>query len=160
MKFTPKSKEELAADGLLPDGEYDFEIVSAEDAISKAGNEMIKLRLNIFDGGGRPHVMWDYLMASVAFKLRHCAEACGLTDQYDAGELDAIDFEGKTGRCKVNIQKDKSGQYPDRNGIKDYLVSNEPAAIAERVARTQKSAGGGPSVDDLNDAIPFAPCWQ
>ena len=44
MRFEPKSKEELASNGLLQPGEYDFEISTAEDAVSKSsGNEMINL---------------------------------------------------------------------------------------------------------------------
>lgn len=155
MRFQPKTKEEIAADGLLQPGEYDFEIVSGEDTVSKAGNDMIKLRLNVYTESGGKVTMFDYLMPTVAFKLRHACEACGLEDEYESGNLEALDFEGKTGRCKVAVQKDKSGQYPDRNGIADYIA---PVTVGSVAKKTARAAGGGSQ--DLDDAIPFSACWQ
>lgn len=148
MKFTPKSENEIAADGLLTPGIYGFEIMEAEDQISKAGNEMIKLTVHVFDDG-EPVTIFDYLMEKVAYKLRHAAAACGLLDDYERGALDAADFQGKTGRCKVVIQKDKAGQFPDKNGIADYLKPDAAAQTRPATARAKVSA------DDLNDSIPF-----
>lgn len=150
MKFQPKSKSEIDSDGMLPAGEYDFEIISAEDTISKSsGNEMIKLKVYVFDVEGGKRTIFDYLMPSVAFKLRHAAEACGLEDEYESGSLEALDFEGKTGRCKVNIQKDKSGQYPDRNGIADYIVTVTTGSVEKKTQRAKAAPR------DLDDEIPF-----
>jgi hypothetical protein len=150
MKFQPKSKSEIDSDGLLTPGEYDFEIVTAEDTISKSsGNEMIKLKVNVFDANGGKRTIFDYLMPSVAFKLRHAAEACGLEDEYESGNLEAFDFEGKTGRCKVNIQKDKSGQYPDKNGIADYIPLVTTGTVEKKTQRAKTKA------EDLDDSIPF-----
>lgn len=136
MKFTPKTEEEINADGLIPAGEYPFEITEATDQFSKAGNEMIVLRVIVFHGSGES-IIYDYLMEAVAYKLHHAAAACGLLEQYNSGNLDAALFEYKTGRCKVAIQKDKSGNYPDRNVIRDYIVT--------------KPGGSNP----VDDEIPF-----
>ncbi len=81
----------------------------------------------------------------------------GLTAQYQAGELLAEDFVGRTGKAKVAIEKDKSGQYPDRNRIEDYL----PAQDAARAPAAPKKFGAPPPASDgrrlepINDDIPF-----
>jgi hypothetical protein len=158
MRFAPKSENEIAADGLLTPGIYDFQITDAEDAISKAsGAEMIKLTINVFNEDGTATVIYDYLMEKVAYKLRHAAEACGLLGAYDRGELDAIDFRDRTGRCKVAVQKDRSGQYPDKNSIADYLKSDTPELMATprpasaRPSNRVKSPAGA----DMDDEVPF-----
>lgn len=152
MKFTPKSENEIAADGLLPPGIYGFEIADAEDAISKAsGAEMIKLTVHVFGNDGEPVTVFDYLMEKVQYKLRHAAETCGLLDAYERGDLDAIDFRGKTGRCKIAIQKDKSGQYPDKNSIADYLKSDVPQQRQPAPPHRGRVLAG----TDLDDEVPF-----
>lgn len=152
MKFTPKSEQEIAEENLLTPGVYGFEIVDAEDTTSKAGNDMIKLTVHVFAEDGSPVTIFDYLMEKVAYKLRHAAEACGLIGEYESGTLDAFDFKGKTGRCKIVIQKDKSGQFPDKNGIADYIKSD---AVQERSAARPSSRVKVPAGDDLEDSIPF-----
>lgn len=146
----PKSAEEIKAESNFPvwkPGVYDFEIRTGEDTYSKSGNDMIKLTVDVYNEEGQKQTIFDYLLESVAYKLRHCADACGLTRQYEKGQLDAVEFEGKTGKCKINIQKDKTGQYPDKNGIADYLVDDEPKVTkANPRARTT-------TLDD--DEIPF-----
>ena len=139
MRFTPKTENEVAASGLLEKGIYDFQIVSAEDKESKSGNEMIVLKVNVFDDEGRSTLIFDYLLETVAYKIRHAAYACGLGDKYEGGQLLAEDFIDKTGKVKVGISKDKTGQYPDKNSISDYVVDGSDA---------KKS-------DDMNDEIPW-----
>jgi hypothetical protein len=154
VRFTPKTEKELAEDGLWEPGIYDFEILGAEEATSKAGNDMIKLRVKIFNQSGGSQIVFDYLMEAVAYKLRHAAEACGLLKQYEGGTLEAYDFEGKSGQAKVSIQKDKTGQYPDKNGIADYLPAPQQAA-PQRGATSQRRPAPATAGRDLDDDIPF-----
>lgn len=150
----PKTEAEIKAESnfpIWPAGVVDFEIRAAEDTVSKNGNDMIKLTVDIYNSEGKKQTVFDYLLESIAYKLRHCADACGLTAQYESGALDAIEFEGKSGKCKINIQKDKSGQYPDKNGIADYLVDEAPA----QSAATKPAAARKPAMADLDDDIPF-----
>jgi len=150
MRFTPKSEKEIAESNLLPEGEYPFEISSGADKISKAGNEMIELWVRVYKPDGSFNQVADYLMESMAYKLRHAAEACGLLDKYEAGSIVGTDFVGKTGMLKLNITKDKAGQYPDKNGIKDYIVPKEgEAKVAIPKDALQKT------VDPMADDIPF-----
>lgn len=144
----PKSAEQIKAESNFPvwkPGVYDFEIRAAEDTVSKSGNDMVKLTVDIFNEEGRKQTIFDYLLESVPYKLRHCVDVCGLGKQYDSGFLDAVEFEGKTGRCKLNIQKDKTGQYPDKNGIADYVVEEAPQPVKFRPRE----------MADLDDDIPF-----
>lgn len=127
MKFSPKTEDQIAAENLLPAGIYPFEITSAVEQVSKSGNEMIKLGIKVWDAEGSERFVYDYLLESMAYKLRHCAYACGLGDKYEAGLLNADDFEFKTGSLKLGVKKDKSGQYPDANQVNDYIVPENPA---------------------------------
>ena len=154
MKFAPKTEREIAEENLFPKGEYDFEIVSGHDTISKSsGVEMIELKVRIFDEDGRSSWVTDYLLEKIAYKLRHAAEACGLLADYENGVLEGESFTGKTGRCKVSIQVDKTGAYADKNGIQDYLVPKE--GVAERTSAPAKRRQMAAVGNDLGDDIPF-----
>jgi hypothetical protein len=150
MRFTPKSEAEIAQGDLFPAGVYDFEVNSAEEAVSKAGNDMIKVRLDVFNDDGGKTTVFDYLMEAAAYKLRHMAEVCGLLDDYESGHLDADDLVGKAGRVKIGIQKDKTGQYADKNNVVDYIVEDKRIASlsTKPMPRRGKAA-------DLDDDIPF-----
>lgn len=134
MKFKPKSEKEIAEANLWPNGEYAFEILEAEEAADKNGNDMLKLLVKVFKEDGGSQNIFDYVSGAwMEFKLRHLAEACGVLDDYEKGEIEAYQLVGKTGKCKLNVSKDKTGQYPDKNGIADYIVdSGLPKAPAQQ----------------------------
>ena len=153
MRTTAKTEKEIAEENLWKPGVCDFEVLEAEDTISKAsGAEMIKLKVKIFNEDGESQILFDYLLDSMAAKLRHAAAAFGLLGRYEAGGFEAFECVGKTGRCKVSVQKDKTGQFPDKNGIADYILPEKqerPAAPRRMAARTPAPAG------DIDDEIPF-----
>ena len=120
MRFEPKTADEIAADALLAAGTYPFEVLRAADKFSKAGNEIIELKLGVYDGGDCVHV-FDYLLEKLAYKLRNFAETTGQLDKYEKGELLAADCEGKTGFCKVIV--DVQPGYSPKNAVKDYLLA-------------------------------------
>ena len=148
MRFTPKTEKEIQEDNLLPEGNYSFEISGAEEKISKSGNEMIQLLIRVYKPDGKFNLINDYLLESMAHKLRHCCESCGILDKYDAGALLADDFIGKTGNLKLSIQKDKTGAYPDKNSIKDYIVG-------EKVFIPKSPLQEALDEKDEDDTIPF-----
>ena len=146
MRFEPKSEKEVAEAGLLANGIYDFEVGEASEAQSKAGNDMVELRVRVYDSEGHWRNVFDWLVSTDggAYKIRHFAEATGLLTEYEKGELRAEDMKGKVGKCKVFIKKDKDGQYPDKNAIADYINSDGAAPTAANFDRS-----------DLDDEIPF-----
>jgi hypothetical protein len=164
MKFKPKSEREVSSAGLFPPGEYDFEIVEATEDTSKSGNDMIVMKVSIFNQEGQRRFVFDYLVDTDggAYKIRHCAESVGLLASYERGELEADDLVGKAGTCKVGIQKDKTGNYPDKNVINDYFKPKGAASSATGAptSRREMASAGGPSwsapkATDLDDDIPF-----
>lgn len=120
MKFNPRSDAELNNFELLPRGEYDFEVIKAKDKVSSAGNEMIELELDVYADDGKKSRVFDYLLEIVAYKLKHFCQAVGLSNEYDIGNLSADMCIGRSGRCKVEIKHDKTGEYSDKNIIRDY----------------------------------------
>lgn len=145
MRFQPKTENEVAGAGLFPKGTYDFEVAEAADKVSSKGNDMTELVVRVFDKDGKNKKVFDWLVDTEggAYKIRHFAEASGMLAEYEKGELMAEDMIGKTGRCEIIIQKDKTGAYPDKNAITDYL-KGEPGAAPVSFDRK-----------DLDDEIPF-----
>lgn len=125
MRFTPMSEDDLIRASLLPAGIYPFEVMAAEDKISKTGNEMIELKLNVFGDNQEAHV-FDYLLEKMAFKLRHFAEATGLIDEYERGELEALACINKMGYAKIGIDKGND-RFGPKNTVLDYLKQETPA---------------------------------
>lgn len=124
MRFKPKSEKEIQEERfpVLKPGKYHFEVMAASEEVSKKGNQMIVLKLKILDDSLNVLTfLKDYLMETMSYKLRHAAYSCDLGSQYDAGELHADQFIGKSGMLDLGIQKDKTGQYPDKNNVNDYV---------------------------------------
>lgn len=129
MKFVPKTDKEIAEANLWPAANYSFEIIESADQVSKSGNDMIKLKLKVFNDDGSFILLDDYLLESMAFKLKHAAQVCGL--DYEGGQLAAMDFHGKCGTLKLKIQKGKKKDdgsdeyYADKNAVGDYVVKKD-----------------------------------
>lgn len=153
MKFTAKSDKEIAEERLLPEGQYPFEISGGEDTTSKAGNDMIKLTVRVFKDDGTFSLVTDYLMEQMMFKLKHACDACGLSEKYKSGELLGSDFIGKTGELKLKIQKDTTGNYPDKNSIADYVVPKDGEEAKKPPKDNLDKLIDGD--DDMEDEIPF-----
>lgn len=157
MKFKPRTQEELlfetAAMSLITPGIYSFEVIEATNKFSKAGNEMIELKLKVWDDNGRERIIFDYLLESMAHKLRHFCEATDLLSKYEMGVIDDMDCVGKSGLVDLIIQKGTQkldgSYYSDRNSVKDYLIKegfNKPSTPKLSIA----SNG-----DIIDDDIPF-----
>lgn len=151
MKFTPKTEKEIAEENLWQPGEYSFEVLEAADKTSKSGNEMIELKLKVYADDGGYIFLNDYLLESMAYKLRHAADACGILEQYNAGSLVAADFAGKAGRVKLVIQKSKDPQYSDKNAVKDYVKSSAETKASAPVNGVAQETPG----KFIDETIPF-----
>lgn len=137
------TQEEIARASLLEPGVYGFEVIGALDKVSKAGNEMIELKLNVFGNEKEAHV-YDYLMEKMAFKLRHFAECTGLLAEYESGTLDAYRCNNKVGYCKLAVDPG-NGDFLPKNVVKDYVKPETPLPkLAPQVAPA--SAAGAPEM--------------
>lgn len=155
MQFTPKTEKQIAEENLWPVGKYDFEVIEKTtfagkdyytcDTFSKKENEMIVLVLKVYNPEGKFRIILDYLVESVAYKLRHAAFACGLGSNYESGTLRALDFVGKAGELELKTKKDEEGKYPDKNAVSDYVVKT-----ADDNAAPPKANNVG-----IDDEIPF-----
>jgi hypothetical protein len=124
MNFKPQSEQEIADLKLFRAGTYDFEVLSAEDKLSRSsGKPMIELRLKVTGADGTARIVPDYLLAGTPQKLHSAAKAFGLIEKYHTGSLSAEDFQGQKGRLKLRIEKDRFGNYPDKNVVAEYVPS-------------------------------------
>jgi len=153
MNFSPKTADEISTFSLLEKGVYNFRVTKAEDQISKSGNEMIKLTLQIWDKAGDSHFIFDYLLEKAAYKLRHFAECCGLIDKYNLGAFSAGDCEGREGKVDIIVQpgqpKPDGGFYADKNAVKDYVVGDKVVSILGKRLPSVKIEEG------FDDDFPF-----
>lgn len=148
MKFAPLTTEDKPKFIPLDPGRYKFNVLLAEDAVSKAGNEMIKLKLECFQPDGRRATIFDYLMINAdgtSRKIKGFCEAVGLQDKYQSGELSHWDCLHKSGELELAVES--SEQYGDQNKVKFY-VRLKPTS-----ENLPKSA---PATDDFPDEdVPF-----
>ncbi len=152
-EFPPMSDEEL--DALLPDGEYDFEVIKSERRTSAKGNPMAVLQVNIFDKNGTANSVTDFLIFShVKFNIRKIKHFCSATDilaDYEKGSLPE-DFAGLSGKCVIRTQeempKENGGFYPRKNVIEDYVKK-----ITSQQYEKKASQAESDFVDDAD--IPF-----
>lgn len=145
VNFIPKTEEEIQESGLVPAEDYDFDVLEAEDTISKkSGNPMIKINIGLYVDGQVKNRVFDYLLPAMEAKLRHFCDTVGLLSRYEAGQLEATDCLGRSGRVKIGIEK-KEG-YAAKNTVKDYIC------------RTAKPLAGDKPVQasaTTEDEIPF-----
>jgi hypothetical protein len=135
------TEEEVMTSRLLPKGDYPFVVKACQQKISKSGNPMIEVQLSIKDDNGREHLIFDYLMESVAFKLRHFFVAVGMEDDYMSGTINPAKAIGRSGIAKLFIQEDKNKIYGPKNAVQDYSSMKESAPKDK--------------IGELNDPLPW-----
>lgn len=153
MQFQPKTEKEIQEMMLWPRGEYDFEVIKSERAISgpnskTPGTHFIKLTLRLFNETGGSRIQNAILHPAMEAQLRHFCEETGIIAKYEAGTLEAHDCEGLSGKLQLK-QKDAEGNFPAKNEVQDFGPKRttkkdkpvEPVAAAE--------------TQDDSDSVPF-----
>lgn len=148
MQFTPLSDDAITRMGLMEKGVYPFEVIIAENAVSKSGNEMIKIQLKIWDSEGSERTLYDYLLSAFLMKLKHFCDVSDLQDAYNLGSLTAENCTGKSGYVLIDIQEDKTNTYAPKNVIKDYV--KKPEGLTNVVKKDLID-----EKDIFNDDLPF-----
>lgn len=146
MRFEPLSDAELAAQrGTLKPGPADFEVIDAKEALSKAGNEMVKLTLRVWDSEGRQGQLFDYLLGNAQWKIKSFYQSIGNPEAYEAGLIDPLNLSGASGKAILTIQKDP--KYGDQVRIQNYVMPG--------VKKETKEAKDPDSIRDEGDDVPF-----
>lgn len=112
---------------LLPPGQYDAVIMSAEDKVSTKGNEMLELQLRVFDAQGQEFGVQDFLTATprMQWKIRHLCESAHV--DYEREDLPASEFEGRNVRIDVVVETNP--KYGPQNRVADYLPRSNGATV-------------------------------
>lgn len=110
---------------VIPPGTYEAVVKKATNDVSKGGNDMIKLTLDVYTPAGLPVTVWDYLVFSdsVLYKVKHFCESAGI--DFEKGELEAEECIEKN--VKVKLKIDKQDGYADKNAVADYVKRNGAA---------------------------------
>jgi hypothetical protein len=141
--------------GVLKPGWYPFRIIEAVERPDKNGRDMIELTGVVRTAHDAERQMRDWLIDhdKGALKLRHCCEAVGALDKYNAGEeISQDDFPGHDVQVKIVVEKRRG--FPDQNRIQDY----RPASAASVVNLTRAVAFlGGVSLAALTSACSTVP---
>lgn len=145
MKYQSLTEEEVMSAGLLAEGIYDFEIMSASEAQSNSGNDMFVLKLNVFDSEGKARGMKAWALPQMPKQWKHLHDACGLLDQYKSGETSCDDLTGKTGKLMLKI-----GKYTNKDGLE--IPVNQ---VDDYVKRDNLESPKKPSEVIGDDEIPF-----
>jgi hypothetical protein len=144
-------KEEGSSFDVLPPGKYNADLISAEVVSLKSGRgQAVAIRWAIYDGEHEGRWLFDQIIIqhdspeAMKFgrrKFKDVCIACGITSPItDVGVLD-----GKRATLVVGIEKDKTGEYPDKNRIK-RVMPYAPGA----------NGPNGPVKDvPFNDEVPF-----
>lgn len=113
---------------ILPEGEYRFLIIQAEDKISKKGKEMISLWLKITNESGEVigkinHCIMDVNHAYFINLRKELLDSIGKKPLFYRGYFTSKDFMGGSGKCVIKIQKIYG--FPDKNIIINFSADDE-----------------------------------
>ncbi len=150
MRFQPLSENELQTATLAPEGIYSYQVIKAEDGISKAGNEKIDLTLKIWNDQGVQALVFSNL--SLIKLLKHFCDVNHMEDNYNSGEITASACQGKSGgKVVIGIASEKpnpyGGVYPAKNIVTDYIKEQHGSVTAP--------LGIHKNDEFVDDAIPF-----
>ncbi len=156
-------KPEDAKKPVIPAGEYEASIVSAQHKTSKSGNHMCEVVFKVYTFKGEI-ALTDYLMptAEMTWKIKSFAKALGAEQVFEAGDFDPVNYTNKMMRLLLEVKDDP--KYGEQNRIKKYINVNEgtgPAAptanatsVPTGVRRTAPATTAASSSLEADD-IPF-----
>lgn len=152
---------------LIPSGQYEAQIVESEIADTKRGDgKMLNLTLEITSGQFERRKLWDRVNivnpSAEAQRIgqRRLADYCEATG---AGAIqDSEQLHYKPMLVTVGVDKDKTGEYPDKNKItrvKALAGRSAPAArptTAQAGGQAQSSTPAAPTAATRTASAPAA----
>ena len=147
MQFNPITEEEAKEASLpgylLKPGECDFEVRKGEYHYKPDGKggtkQSIRLTMQVWDANGKEAQVFDYITPAFAHKFRHACYAVGLGHDYERGEVEPEQFEGKGGRLIIRTKQDAG--YEPKNDVLDYVVAERTKGTTNY--QTSKTEGAG-----------------
>ena len=148
---------------VIPPGDYRVRIEDAEDTVSKAGNDMVKLTLTV---SGKRNKLWYYIVfpdqsdPNFARKKQLTNQKLGeLWESFDmtVGDLNVLNWRGKVGAARIKQEQD-NGEM--RNAISYFLTrkrQQDLPAWVEPGGSPASSASSAPSMSLRNEVadLPF-----
>lgn len=152
MKWTDEDEKQPGA--FEAKGVYPFEVVEAEEKVSKKGNPYINVKLLVFVEDTE-RTLYDILMPQMPQKLRTFCECTGLADKHKNKTLSADDCMHKQAYLRLTKKPDENGYY----NVDHYLDRNPPKAkgddMEERVGVTNPGTGSIARMQEDDDSVPF-----
>ena len=135
----------------MSNGEYECEIVGAEETVSKAGNDMLKLVICIYGNEGEQVRVYDYIVSpSTIYKLKSICRCCEL--EFD-GILDEQLLIGRRMRVLTKVEPERTVDgktYSERNSIVKYVSGIETKSVVQDATPAAKvSSDAAPLPDDI-----------
>ena len=121
MKYVSQNADNLPR--FVPNGDYLVTVIEASETFSKAGDEMIKLKLEVEEHGVR---LYDYLVATESsfWKIDTFRKAIGeAVVEGEEVELSASDLEGRQGYARLMVEE---YQGKKNNKVEMWLTDRAP----------------------------------
>lgn len=139
----------------LPDGPYEVVVQEADKTVSKAGNDMIKARVQVTSGPSANRVLFSHIVFSPGNKtaMRMTLErlaAFGITREFIGTTQPSVAqiAESLVGRRAIAVVgTQKEGEYAGRNEIKSFRALEGVDQTAPQVAASKP---GIPSIPTPN----------
>ena len=158
--FRPRDGGGNASARLLPPGKYKAEVVKAYIAGTKNGKgQMLNLQYSITEGEYERRLVFDHIIVQHESvdaqrfgrqKVKDLCVATGVTDAVTDVEV----FLYKPMVLTIGIEKDKTGQYPDKNKVTSVKpVISWNGKLPDKVMVLNEPTKG--EHVDMNDSIPF-----
>lgn len=142
MKYTSQNADNFPR--FVQPGDYLVTIIEASETFSKAGDEMIKLKLEVEEHGVH---LFDYLVATESsfWKIDTFRKATGENVvEGEEVELNAADLEGRQGYARLKVE-----EYQGKKNNKVELW------ITDRAPKTASKKTPPAAAQDEDDNEPF-----
>lgn len=127
MKYVSQNADNLPRS--LPNGDYLVTVIESSETFSKAGDEMIKLKLEVEEHGVH---LYDYLVATESsfWKIDTFRKAIGeAVIEGEEVELNATDLEGRQGYARLKVEE---YQGKKNNKVEMWLTDRAPNAPTKK----------------------------
>lgn len=120
--FQPLTDEEIEQSRqTLQEGIGKFKILTGEEAVSKAGNPMIVLNMEVWDksGNSQHRKAWLVCTNAMMWKVKQFCQSIKKVEWYQSGKIEIDLLPGKSGECMLK----KNGKFIE---IEEFLPPSEP----------------------------------